>query len=276
MNSDILKFYLKFESEGLGDRFVLVSTILNIINEFERDAIVYFIKNSTSGANIPAMLGISLTNAYLSSFHRPFYDFYEIVDFFHFKRPKNKIFTNFCKDQEFSKNMYHGGGYTIGEMTTPSLNDFLQASNKVWEEGSYWPIDFPIREKRKNVCYMLYELADINLVGSRSLKGITKDQVRKFKTLTETFPEITFINLEHRNYLKNVEILSESHFIFATEGMWTHLSRAMNIHTVAHVVHTEPHGKEIQINKQMNNQGHYSSFSFDECLEKMKNLCEKI
>ena len=107
-------------------------------------------------------------------------------------------------------------------------------------------------------------------------KFITKKERRKFSVMVSTFPEINFIPLEDFNYTKNVEILSKSHFIFATEGMWTHLSRAMNIHTVAHVVHTEPHGKEIQINKQMNNQGHYSSFSFDECLEKMKNLCEKI
>ena len=93
----------------------------------------------------------------------------------------------------------------------------------------------------------------------------------------DTFPEITFIPLENIVYryddpFKNtnlndkIEILSKSHFIFATEGMWTHLSRAMKVNTVAHTTN-------VNINNEINNQGHFSSPRFDKCLTEVENLC---
>ena len=97
-------------------------------------------------------------------------------------------------------------------------------------------------------------------------KFITKKERRKFYDLMELFPEINFILLEDFNYAKNVEILSESRFIFTTEGMWSHLSRAMNVYTIAHTVN-------IQINDTINEQGHFSTPIFDKCLTKLEEKC---
>ena len=91
----------------------------------------------------------------------------------------------------------------------------------------------------------------------------------KIEILIRKFPKITFFPLENLDYARNVEILQMSNFIFATEGMWTHLSRAMNVYTIAHTTN-------LTINKEINSQGHSSSPRFDKCLEKAKNLCTDL
>jgi hypothetical protein len=320
---NVLNFYVTFDTEGLGDRFILVSTILNIMNKFNRDAVVHFIEDSliiTSKVNYDAVelvnrkdnvtgLGLStnidnvehvsdihphkdnwyhkffkkLKGIFLNIFSscdgidgftfrkiskkKLYEDFYEIVDFFHFKRPKNKITTNILKNKIFTQSTYQGPGFLWGSWMKSSVrkNVFLQAYRKVWKEGSYWSIDFSPKEKEKNVCYMLYRSGE----QQSEYKNISEQENLKIKTLMKTFPEITFFSLEHNNYSKNVEILSKSHFIFATEGMWTHLSRAMNINTVAY-------SKDSVTAQEINDQGHYSSLSFDECLKKIKSLLMDI
>ena len=301
---NVLNFYVTFDTEGLGDRFILVSTILNIMNKFNRDAVVHFIEDSliiTSNevglglsTNIDNVEHVSDIHPHKDNWYHKFFkklkdiflmagidgftfrkiskkklyeDFYEIVDFFHFKRPKNKITTNILKNKIFTQGTYQGPGFLLGSWMKSSVrkNVFLQAYRKVWKEGSYWPIDFSPKEKEKNVCYMLYRSGE----QQSEYKNISEQENLKIKTLMKTFPEITFFSLEHNNYSKNVEILSKSHFIFATEGMWTHLSRAMNINTVAY-------SKDPVTSQEINDQGHYSSLSFDEYLKKIKSLLMDI
>ena len=259
-----LTFHFTPNMEGLGDRFISVSIILSLMDAFNRDSIVY---------------------CFASQAHTPqeqilYEDFYEIVDFFHFKRPKNKITTEHntvrsfgnCIDTNplrpdlvgYSK---HPPNDTMPHRNYNLCNAFQKMSAETWVNGSYWPIDFSPKEKEKNVCYMFY--TDIDRHHNTHGKHTKKKQREKFKTLTETFPEITFYQLEDFNFSRNVEILSKSNFIFATEGMWTHLSRAMKVNTIAHTTN-------VEINKEINDQGHYSSPRFDKCLDKVKNLCTDL
>ena len=136
-------------------------------------------------------------------------------------------------------------------------NVFNILHNKIWTDGTYWPIDFPIREKRKKVCYIFYD---------KNHDRVTEKQRMKIEILIRKFPKITFFPLEDLDYARNVEILQMSNFIFATEGMWTHLSRAMKVNTVAHTTN-------VNINNEINNQGHFSSPRFDKCLTEVENLC---
>ena len=107
------------------------------------------------------------------------------------------------------------------------------------------------------ICYMFYD---------KDKDKVTEKQRMNIEILIRKFPEITFFPLEDFNYSRNVELLQMSNFIFATEGMWTHLSRAMKVNTVAQTTNAS-------INKEINNQGHFSSPRFDKCLTKVENLC---
>ena len=303
-----LEFFVNFDTEGLGDKFVLVSTILDVIDDFNRDAIVYFIDDCKL-RNFPYIKSEELkwnryykgNYSYPSEGIRGVTDFYEVIDFFQFKLPKNKITTIPLKNKTLY-NMYQGGGYLLSPWKyTPTMADFQCKNQLLWEEGKYWPINFIPKEKNKNVCYMLYETIQKNYdkndlrqmfeetsqsapkvgvdkfgrifpITGFNPKGITEEQFQTFKTLMDTFPEITFIPLEKKNYARNVEILSKSHFIFASEGMWTHLSRAMNVNSIIHSIKEQ----YKPIHDQINQQGHYSSYSFDECLNKIKTVCEAI
>ena len=87
-------------------------------------------------------------------------------------------------------------------------------------------------------------------------KCFTQQDMEKFYTLCEYLP-IKGERLEDRNFAKNVQILSESKFIVASEGMWTHLSRAMKIPTIAYTNIPE-------WNDEINSQGHFCSPNIEE------------
>ena len=80
--------------------------------------------------------------------------------------------------------------------------------------------------------------------------------MKKFYTLCEYLP-IKGERLEDYNFARNVEILAESEFIVASEGMWTHLSRAMKIPTIAYTIIPE-------WNDEINSQGHFCSPNIEE------------
>jgi len=256
--SDPLTFYFVPNDGGLGDRFVYVSAFLSVMDYFERDSVVYMCEPLDVHPKPKKLLCE---------------DFYQIIDFFQFKRPKNKITTVHLKKkiswqdahvmiENTYENTYDKDFKKISLPTGCNYynNTFNMLYNKIWTDGSYWPIDFDIREKRKKVCYLVYD---------KNQDIVTKKQRMKIDFLIRKFPEITFFPLEDFNYSRNVEILQMSDFIFATEGMWTHLSRAMNIDTIAHTTN-------IDINEEINNQGHFSSPRFDSCLEKAKDLCTDL
>ena len=153
-----IDFYITFDTEGLGDRFILVSTILNIMNKFNCDAVVHFIEDSliiTSNevglglpTNIDNVEHVSDVHPHKDNWYHKFFkklkgiflmagidgftfrkiskkklyeDFYEIVDFFHFKRPKNKITTNILKNKIFTQGTYQGPGFLLGSWMKSSV-----------------------------------------------------------------------------------------------------------------------------------------------------------
>ena len=251
---DPLTFYFIPNNGGLGDRFIAVSTFLSVMDYLDRDSVIYICDS------VDAHPGKLLCE-----------NFYQIIDFFHFKRPKNKITTVHLPNKKLSWRETHEMNERNYENTydkelkTLSLPDgcnhfdnvFNILHNKIWTDGTYWPIDFPIREKRKKVCYIFYD---------KNHDKVTEKQRMQIEILIRKFPKITFFPLEDFNYARNVEILQMSNFIFATEGMWTHLSRAMKVNTVAHTTN-------VNINNEINNQGHFSSPRFDKCLTEVENLC---
>ena len=243
---------------GLGDRFIMVSAFLSVMDYFDRDSVIFICdsKERNRWENHSEKLLCE--------------NFYQIIDFFHFKRPKNKITTvhlnkklSWSETYEMNKSNYKNTYHkelkklSLPKGRTDMNNIFDIVHNKIWTDGTYWPIDFPIREKRKNVCYMFYD---------KDKDKVTEKQRMNIEILIRKFPEITFFPLEDFNYSRNVELLQMSNFIFATEGMWTHLSRAMKVNTVAHTTNES-------INEEINNQGHFSSPRFDKCLSKVENLC---
>jgi hypothetical protein len=270
-----LTFHFTPNETGLGDRFMIVSTILSLMDALDRDSIVYLLEGVGRKRGRQELDGVSSPSATdCDDREILFYkNFYDIIDFFHFKRPKNKIRTVHKSCKYYDNN----GWVTMMDVQQQfhTINNyrniFEKMTTKTWVDGMYWPIDFSIKEKRKNVCYMLYtdqgpyHNQPDNIWG----KNTEKEEIEKFKSLRSTFPEITFYRLEDFNFSRNVEILQMSNFVFSTEGMWTHLSRAMKVDTIAYTVN-------VDINREINDQGHYSSPSFDECLDKVKNSCTNL
>ena len=263
---DPLTFHFVPNNGGLGDRFVMVSTFLSVMDYLDRDSVIY-ICNSFNPEILFKVQWENHSGKLLCE------NFYQVIDFFHFKRPKNKITTvhlpkilSWRETHEMNEinyeNTYNKDLKTISlpDGCNHFNNVFNILHNKIWTDGTYWPIDFPIREKRKKVCYIFYD---------KNHDRVTEKQRMKIEILIRKFPKITFFPLEDLDYARNVEILQMSNFIFATEGMWTHLSRAMNVYTIAHTTN-------LTINKEINSQGHSSSPRFDKCLEKAKNLCTDL
>ena len=148
----------------------------------------------------------------------------------------------------------------------------------LYDHGKYWPIKYDKTVKKNIIAFMFY----INL-GSGSDSDGTEDD-NKFITLEEekTFnklknylkhylhrSEYYFVRLKDVNYAKNVELLSRSRLLISSEGMWTHLSRAMNIDTIAYTNLSE-------FIEEFNNQGHFCSGNFEECLTKLKEKCTNL
>lgn len=229
---DKLSFHFTPGDGGLGDRFITVSSILFSITHLKCNAIVYVYSPD----------GIPCKN------------FYDTIDFYRFERPQYKI-----------KTIHLDESISYSESRDLNLKDYHYKLyyTSLFIEGKYWPITFSKKEKQK-ICYMHY-------TGDQKQddKIASPEDIKKFDALIEDFPNLDFIRLEDFNYYKNVEILSESHFIFATEGMWTHLSRAMNIDTVAFTTN-------ININKEINKQGHFSSNKFEDCLLEFEKRCKKL
>ena len=87
-----------------------------------------------------------------------------------------------------------------------------------------------------------------------------------FQCHSRASPQFEFVCLENQNYAKNVELLSRSYLLISSEGMWTHLSRAMKVDTIAY-------SRNKTFIEEFNKQGHFCSGSFEECLIKLKEKC---
>jgi hypothetical protein len=105
-------------------------------------------------------------------------------------------------------------------------------------------------------------------------KFLTEEQEKEFNKLKnflrgEMKREYLFVRLEDVNYKKNVELLSKSVLLIASEGMWTHLSRAMGIDTIAY-------SRDLVFIEEFNSTGHFCAGNFEECLTKLKEKCTNL
>ena len=237
---DILTFDFVLNDGGLGDRFILTSNILNTFNEY----------NCVGNVN----LYMYRTKTFKQKELLKADNFYDIIDFFHFKRPKQKIVTH-IKDKWLNQN-----DVMISNVRKDKKYEYfneLMFSNT----GHYWPIDFKPKPKIL-ISYMFYMNVEEN-------KSINDFMLNKFKNVTQKFSNLTFQRLEDFNFSKNVELLSQSHLLIASEGMWTHLSRAMKIDTIAFT-------NLIEFINVFNSQGHFCSGNFEECLNKLIEKCTTL
>ncbi len=234
---DILTFDFVLNDGGLGDRFVITSNILNTFNEYNCVGNVNFYIEIEKGRSKYKELSAET--------------FYDVIDFFHFKRPKQKIVTH-VKNKWLKQNDVM--------MSNVEKDKKYEYFNELMfsENGHYWPIDFEPKSKIL-VSYMFYMNGEEN-------KSINDFMMNKFKNLIQKFSNLKFQRLEDYDFSKNVKLLSQSHLLIASEGMWTHLSRAMKVDTIAFTDLTE-------FINEFNSQGHFCSDNFDDCLNILKTKC---
>ena len=231
------RYYFPLKIGRLGDKFMILSDILRHRQQSDNDSILYLVTNKTHDSFIDG----------ISSLH-------DITNFFHFKRPNFTISTSFSVDDSLND-------LDIIHYLNNKLENFTKIQHEKLEKGKYWPINF-IKKEENIFCWMLYTK------GSMPEKQITKNDYDKFKYLINR--EIFYNQeLEHYNFSQNVKILSKSKFIFACEGMWTHLSRAMNIPTIAF-------SRNKDWIREINQQGHFCSSDFEECLFEVRDRCISI
>ena len=225
---------------GLGDRFVLASTLLFTIDSFR------------GVLNPQINLHVKLRHDHELALSAN--DFYDVIDFFHFKRPKQKILTRKVQSSKSFEDCIRSNEY----------NEIFRDHHdeKYWKHGVYWPINFDPNSKTI-ITFMLYtyEGADD--------KTITKNMLNEFVKIKNKFLNLNFVRLNDINFAENVELLSKSHLLIASEGMWTHLSRAMNIPTIAFT-------KNEDFIREINQQGHFCSGNFEECLNKLIEKCTNL
>ena len=250
---NILTFDFALNEGGLGDRFILASNLLYTFDAF--------------GHILHPQINLYTVRkrSYQPDKLLKADNFYDIIDFFHFKHPKQKITTqkinNYKAIEEcneitniFSKN------------NCINIQSFYQETHdKFWKSGAYWPINFKPKPKTV-ITFMFYMIGEC--VGDEN-KTITFKMLKEFEKCKNKFSNLNFVRLEDINFAKNVELLSKSHLLIASEGMWTHLSRAMKIDTIAFT-----RLEEFKI--VFNNQGHFCSENFDECLNELKTKCTNL
>tara|TARA_Y100000004_G_C8938772_1_gene423218 strand:- start:233 stop:1186 length:954 start_codon:yes stop_codon:yes gene_type:complete len=247
----ILTFDFPLNDGGLGDRFVLTSNLLFTINSFSH------VLNSQINLYVKLHQWQNPELEILAN------NFYDVIDFFHFKRPKHKILSHKinnskpfeeCERSIFKKNKI-----------------FNDHHKKYWESGTYWPMNVELKPKTI-ITFMFYLIDDDGTFighGGDEFKSITLKMLNEFEKIKNKFSNLNFVKLEDLNFAKNVELLSKSHFLISSEGMWTHLSRAMKIDTIAYTTTTE---FEIEFNKQ----GHFCSGNFYKFLEEIETKCTSL
>ena len=233
-----LTFEFPLNDGGLGDKFVTASNILSTMEQLKADSIINFYTKS------------NLRYSWFE-YKLKFKNFYEVIDFFHYKKPSYKIHTNVINEHKDCK-----------DVIDFNLKNKSYARNNIHifsKHGKYWPIRYDKNQIKTIISFMFY-------MNDEDNKSINVKMFEEFEQLTLQFPSLKFVRLEDLNFAKNVELLSQSHLFIASEGMWTHLSRAMDIDTIAFT----------DIKKfifEFNEQGHFCSGIFTECLNKLKEKC---
>tara|TARA_R110000765_G_scaffold416064_3_gene517631 strand:+ start:1471 stop:2415 length:945 start_codon:yes stop_codon:yes gene_type:complete len=243
-----LTFEFSLNSGGLGDKFVMISNILSTMEQLKADSIINFYKkmrwSESKGWG-----------------ELKFKNFYEVIDFFHYKKSSYKIHTNVINEYKDCEDIID---FNLKNKSYAQNNTYIFS-----KLGKYWPINYDKTVKKEVITFMFY-IKDQKHVGDKE-KWITLEQEKIFNQLKKylTTKKLNFVRLEDVDYAKNVELLSRSHLLIASEGMWTHLSRAMNIDTIAYT-------KSPAFIEEFTYQGHFCPGNFEECLTKLKEKCTNL
>ena len=232
---------------GLGDKFIITSNILSTMEQLKANSIINFYTKSKHGTLEQSAFGKKRNGL-------KFKNFYEVIDFFHYKKSSYKIHTNVINEYKDCE-----------EVTDFNLKNksYEQNNTHIYSKlGKYWPINYDKTIKKTIISFMFYMNGEAN-------KSINVKMFEEFEQLTLQFPNLKFVRLEDLNYAKNVELLSQSHLLIASEGMWTHLSRAMNIDTIVYT-------QSPEFAEEINEHGHFCSGNFEECLTKLKEKCTAL
>ena len=230
------EYYFPLVKGGLGDKFMMLSNILTHRKKYDDDSILYLVND---GPNRSFLNDIKNLN--------------DIVNFFKFKEPKFDIEIKLMTNEKLTLNDFHKLNF--------KNKNFSNITEKLLKYRSYWPLNFK-KDKKNKICWMLY--TDNTLKE----KIISPTNIKKFNAFVGTF---NYENepLKKFNYSKNIKILSESKILLASEGVWTHVSRAMNVFTIAYSLN------EDWI-REINDQGHFCSSDFEECLFKLSEKCIEV
>jgi len=282
---ELSSFIFKFpvNEPGLGDRFITVSTILYTMNSLD------------------SLYSRFIVDIYFATVNDDneklnFADFYDVIDFFHFKRPSTPIFSNVIEDEFYVGEAGLGEGVrswyspddpkNYGNIACFNYNMknkiYAHYNYNLYRNGKYWPINYDKTIKKDIITFMFYsETSNKTTCAIRNkLRGgfrnasppyviqkyINKNDIIEFMKIVDMFPQVEIVCLESENFAKNVELLSRSILLIGSEGMWTHLSRAMDIDTIGY-------SKLPHFWYEFNEQGHFCSENFEECLTKLKEKC---
>ena len=261
-----LRFVFPVNQPGLGDRFIMASNILFTMKEVEHESCIVdiFLKN---------------TKTVHKSQYLNLIDFYDIIDFFHFKRPdesESSIITNIIDEapptykEIFASKRKNITGDVACHDFNSRYNEYVISNYFLYNEARYWPINYDKTAKKQLITFMFY--VDDSVPEH---KFITTEEEKEFNKVKDYYGhyfhrhEYYFVRLEDFNYKRNIELLSKSLFLIASEGMWTHLSRAMKVNTIAY-------SRDITFIEEFNKQGHFCSGFFEKCLIELEKKCIEL
>ena len=254
MGEKIQELIFSINHGGLGDRFCMLSNILHTMQHSPAGSVklkAYLYPQDEADKKLRNNL--------------KFNNLFEVIDFLHLERPNDPFLEDSVELLNEHSDHFEGFMKNVENEMYRSFNDTLL------RDAKYWPVRYEKFAKKKYITYLLYHTEKLHF--GQSHKILTIEQIDAFKNLisnmTELSDRLEFVELEDYNYAKNIELLSKSYFHIGSEGMWTHLSRAMNVYTIAYSLLDEFIG-------EFNQQGHFCSKEFLECLEKMKEKSREL
>jgi len=248
-------FKFGVNSHGLGDRFIFASNLLLTINALSSEIYSRFIVD---------MYLLKEQDIHIRpSYSINFTDFYDVIDFFHFQKPTRPIISNVLNEK---------WDYHLYEKNHNMKNEVYKEYTRPHNRSVFWPINYDKTIKKTIISFMFYVPDGKHTVTHwEHKKWISAEEEKAFNQLKDHLTNIkfNFVRLEDLNYAKNVELLSQSHLLIASEGMWTHLSRAMNIDTIVYT-------QSPEFAEEINEHGHFCSGNFEECLTELKEKCTAL
>ena len=252
MDQKIQELIFSINHGGLGDRFCMLSNILHTMQHSPKGTV-----------KLKAYLYPQYEEDKKYRDNLKFNNLFEVIDFLHLQRPNKPFLEDSVELLNEHSDHFEGYMKNVDNEIYQSFNDVLLM------EAKYWPVNFNKFAKKKYITYLFYHPEKLHF--GQSHKIITMKEMEIFKkSISEIKSDrFDFIELEDYNYKRNVELLSEIDSHIGSEGMWTHLSRAMNIYTICLSRLKEFIG-------EFNMQGHFCSEEFMVCLEQIKKKSREL